>query len=1723
MQRRALSREERQLVLFTWNSRTADYRAERCLHHLVELQAAQRPGAPAVRCAAEGLTYGQLNRRANQLARYLAHRAGVRPGVLVALCVHRSLDMVVAILGILKAGGAFLPISPTYPRERVAFLLKDSAAPVLLTQQQHRDGLPEFGGLTLSLEEIGARLDLEDPGNPEVAVAATDLAYVIYTSGSTGTPKGVLLEHRGTYNTAAAHIELCGVRPDDRLLQFAAFGFDGAIIESLMALGAGAELILVPQDELLLGEPLARLLEDSAITMATLQPSVMATLPARPLPRLRTLISAGEACTGALVARFSAEREFWNAYGPTEGSVAVTLGRCSLEDGDGELPSIGRPLPNTRVYILDEEQQPVAIGEAGELCLGGVAVARGYLNRPELTAQRFLPDAYSPHPGDRIYRTGDLARFRPDGRIEFLGRLDHQVKLRGFRIELGEVEAALLRHPAIGHCVALAREDEPGDRRLVAYVVPRSQAEFSIGGLREFLRVSLPEFMIPSAFVALAALPLTSHGKIDRAALPPPGRTRPALGTPYVGPRSEGERALSSIFAAVLQVDEVGVDDDFFALGGHSLLVGQAAALIAARLRVELPLRELFAHPTVAALAARLEGLRPTQQTGLAIERADRARPLPLSPSQQQVWMTSQLAGASPLYNEPYALTIRGPLVADRLAAALTALIARHEILRTGFEVEDGEPVQKVHPAQPLGLDLQDLSALPPEARAATVHRLHDELTRAPFDLRSPPLLRGVLVRLAEDEHRLLLTLHHAIFDGVSFNQVLLPELVRLYRGGPGQELGALPASPLQYADYAAWARARCTPEALGEQLAYWRRQLAELPALQLPTDSPRPAGGSFRGARHPILLPPELAEGLTALAQREGATLYMALLSAFAVLLHRYSGQDDFAIAGVASTQARPELQGLVGPFVNTVVLRARLAQDPSFVELLGRLRATVVAAMDQTELPFAQLVEALRPERHLGQHPLFQVLFLLDPPGPELPAGWSVSRFTAHNGAAMCDLSLQLDRRPEGLLGFLEYSTDLFAPATIARWAGHLEVLLRDIVARPTAALSELALLPASEQAELARFGGGQREFPVTACLHELFAAQVARTPDAVALTCEQTRLTYRELAQRVDRLAARLQALGVGPDTPVGLCAERSPELVIGILGILRAGGAYVPLDPVYPRERLSFILNDTAAPVLVTHDKVQRALPRAWTGAVVLIDELTDPETATADPLPAATRPEHLAYIIYTSGSTGQPKGVPVTHRNVARLFLATDSYFGFTASDVFCLFHSFAFDFSVWELWGALLYGGRLVVVPYWISRSAEAFYRLLRSEAVTVLNQTPSAFYQLIQAEPLVEPTSEKPLALRLVIFGGEALDLGALRPWFERHGEKSPQLYNMYGITETTVHVTCQPLGSADCDRPGSIIGVPLPDLYARVLDRHLRLAPIGIPGELFVGGAGLARGYLNRPALTAERFIADPYGGPDGRLYRSGDWVRYRADGALEYLGRIDHQIKIRGFRIGTARRRKRGAGHALERGARGGLGEPRSLPRVPVRQAGASPRADSWQGLVATRDPAVAGERPQVARTRHAGERNEAARRRAPQPAAAVPVQESTLRAAPDPHIVCRVPPQEVAGDPADAAVIYRHPDGTVPVPGPLLGSGPDVVGAAAPDAAEAGPGVERYRPARAVPVPDVGAGAPHVRAAGSPQGDQRVAGHGGPRRPHGPVPPIDGAADPGSPDIAGAESP
>lgn len=1498
MDRAQLDDMMREKVLFSWNANTADYRRDRCLHQLFEDQVVQFPQQQAVRCGSDQLSYEQLNARANQLARAL-HKQGARPGQRIALCLRRSIEMVIAILGVMKAGCAYVPIASAYPKDRISFMLSDAEPALLITQESLVGSLPTVQSPTLCLERLLPNLKEEPTDNLNLPLRAEDTAYVIYTSGSTGTPKGVEVPHRGTYNTTLAHIDLCKIHPSDQLLQFAAFGFDTSILEILMAIGAGATLVLVPQDELLLGESLAQLIREQNITVATLQPSVLASLPDTPLPSLRVLLSAGEACTPQIVSRFAPGRELWNAYGPTEGSVCVTLARLTDQDAKHAIVPIGRPLPNTRVYILDENLQPVALGEQGELCIGGIAVASGYLNRPELTQQKFLPDPFLRQPDARIYRTGDLARFRPDGQIEFLGRIDHQIKLRGFRIELGEIEATLVSHPAVAQAAVIVREDTPGDKRLCGYLVLHPGQALTLTELRTFVSTRLPSFMVPAAIVILESLPLTSHGKLDRARLPQPGTARP-LATVCVPPENERETQLARLFAAVLRLDEVSVLDDFFELGGDSLLAAKLVAQIHKELGARVPIAVLFAHRTVRSLAGHIDASTEAQGHGLTL--ADRSQPLPLSSSQEQIWLTSQLHATTPLYNEPYELTLRGPIHIEHVTTALHQLIARHEILRTTFAIHNGVPCQQVHAPFLLPLPVVDLSRLPMSEQPTALRRIHDELAQQLFDLQKLPLLRATLCRLSDEETRLLLVFHHAIFDGMSLANVFLPELADLYFRAE-RSAQALPAPPAQYADFAVWEQRLLDPQTQSPHLDFWRKQLADLPVLQLPTDAVRPKQAGFRGARHPVHIDARTTERLSALAKAQGATLYTTLVSGLAALLHRYTGQSDLPIAGVVSAQQQhPELAGLIGPFVNTLVLRIDLTQSPSMQELIGRVRDTLLASLSHSSIPFQKLVETLRPERSLGQQPLFQVMCLLDPPTAELPPNWSVTRFTAHNGTAMCDLSLQLERRSDGLYGFFEYNTDILTEATMARWTRHLLVLIGALLDKPELPIARLPILPDDERALIDSFGNPSISPPSSACLHQLFSDQARRSPSAVAVVCENESLTYAALDRASSRVAAQLAAHHVKPNQPIGLCAERSLELVVGIIGILKAGGAYLPLDPVYPSERIRFLLDDAQVQVVVAQDKVRKVLPSSPDRVIITLSTNDGEEPAAAEPscpLPDSS-PDQLAYIIYTSGSTGNPKGVKVSHRNVARLFSATDHWFSFSSSDVFCLFHSFAFDFSVWELWGALLYGGRLVIVPYWVSRSPESFYRLLSDEKVTVLNQTPSAFYQLIAVEQMVPDLANSPLSVRFVVFGGEALDLAALRPFIDRHGEDSPVLVNMYGITETTVHVTYHKIRRADCDRPGSVIGVPIPDLRLRVLDRQLQPVPIGIPGELLVGGGGVAQGYLNRPQLTAERFIDDPIGQTGEKLYRSGDWVRYRPDGTLEYLGRIDHQIKIRGFRI-------------------------------------------------------------------------------------------------------------------------------------------------------------------------------------------------------------------------------
>jgi amino acid adenylation domain-containing protein len=1959
---------------------------------LLERTAAERPDAAAV-VGPDGavLTYRELFEQAGGFAARL-RELGVGPEVPVGLLLERSPDLIAAMIGVWKAGGAYVMLDPGYPAERLRFLMEDSGIQVLVEKDEH--------GRTRTHTDIRqTQVRVRPRGSVPVRVSSCNPAYILYTSGSTGRPKGVVVPHRGIVNLLLhAGSRLLDLSADSRVLQTTSPSFDVSVLEIFATLGTGATLFLLPRETLLSGPGLADELRRLRISAMAAVPSLIATIPEGDFPALRTVLAGGEPCPAETAVRWSAGRRFVNGYGPTETTIFSTAfpvaGQPTGEPPQG--PPIGRPLANTRVWVMDRRGRPVPAGAPGELWLGGAGVARGYHGRPDLTAERFVPDPFME--GGRLYRTGDLARWRPDGNLEYLGRIDYQVKIRGHRVECGEVEAELARHGSVRQAAVIGR-----DGRLAAYVVPAGQVPPAAGELRRFLGESLPAWMIPAVWVFLDALPLSPTGKVDRRALtrieaeperrrtepvgprnlfeatlarvwaevlrvervgvfddffdlggdsilslrivaraaeaglrvtprqvferptvaalaevaavsrdgggespappafeamsglyrlsplqegmlfeclyapasdayvmqsswtlggdldpaalrraweliverhavlrtsfrweglerpyqvehrevglpwteedwqgvpeperrleerlaadlragfdlrtaplfrlllvrlgdglwnltwtqhhllvdgwsisqvlrelfavyralrrglrgesPPPlpavlpfrhyiewllrrdpreaeafwrrelagfesptplgptdparrhafggqgrvdvvleaaaladlarrhrltlntlvqgawalllghrageedvvfgvvvsgrsvdelpgiesavgpffntiplraripagerlipwlaalqerqlearrfehsalvdvhgwsevprdqplfesllafegslydpvlahgiegvrlldtrsshvsrapvtlvavpegetlrlvllydrdrfdegeagrwsgqlrtlllgmaadpertlaelpvlkeaepgvrprarRRVRTAAETEFEPPRTPVEEQVAEVWREVLGRPRVGAHDDFFALGGHSLLAMQVVTRLREAFGVEVPLQRLFEASTPAALAREVEaalraGTGPAPPPLVPVARD---REIPLSFSQESLWLIHQLDPASPAYNIPLALRVSGRLDPAALARTLAEVVRRHEALRTTFPASflGNRPVQKIHPPSPVPLPVIDLSGFPGEAR-----RLVREEALRPFDLARGPLLRATLIRIEprlgeETEHLFLLTVHHAVADEWSV-AVLLREVGAIYSGSR-----QLPELPIQVADHAVWQREWLRGEALEARLAWWKERLAGAPpVIDLPLDRPRTVARSFRGGRVPLAIP---VGGLRRLARERSASLFMVLLAGFEAWLSRHGAGEDLVAGVPVANRSHPGTEALIGFFVNTLPLRGDLAGDPAFGELVGRAREAALGALARQDLPFERLVRELRPERSLAYAPLFQVMLAVhNVPAPalELP-GLSLRGLEAEAGTAKFDLVLELS---EDGRGALEYAADLFDRSTVERLAGHLQVLLE--AADPDLPLSALPVLTAVERLQLVEWSRAA-SCPV-ACLHHLFEARVRERPEAIAVGD----LTYAELDRQANRLARRLRRLGVGPESRVALRHERAPGLIAGILGILKAGGAYVPVDPAWPEERARFILED--AGVSITVD-----------------EELLAACRESEEPLDVPVSPGNLAYVIYTSGSTGRPKGTLVTHANVSRLLSATQGWFGFGPDDVWTLFHSVAFDFSVWEIWGALAYGGRLVIVPADTARSPEELRVLLAG--VTVLNQTPSAFRQLAFSPPE---------SLRWVIFGGEALDVASTAGWLD-----GPRLVNMYGITETTVHVTFRPLSRQDLETPWrSPIGVPIPDLAVHVLDRHGSPVPIGVPGEICVGGAGLARGYLGRPDLTAERFVPSPEG---ERLYRSGDLARRLPSGELEYLGRSDQQVKLRGFRIEPA----------------------------------------------------------------------------------------------------------------------------------------------------------------------------------------------------------------------------
>jgi len=1504
-----LTAEEREELLVAWNDTRAEYPEKGCIHDLFEQQAARTPDAIAVVSGDQRLTYAELNRRANQLAHHL-RSLRVGPEVLVGLCLERSPSMLVGLLAILKAGGAYVPLDPTYPGERLAFTLQDSGAPVVLTEERLAGRLDVGEARVIRLDADRNILDRQPTDNPEPAAAPDNLAYVIYTSGSTGTPKGVMIPHRALVNHALATAQAFELSARDRVLQFASISFDAAAEEIFPAWLRGATLVL-RNDEVLAPEAFQRWIARERLTVLDLPTAFwhhwVSAIEASgdPLPpSLRLVIIGGERAASAdyhAWQRVSAGRVCCvNTYGPTEATVTATLYHPSREQPlrpGAEVP-IGRAIANARLYVLDAHLQPVPVGVPGELYIGGAGLARGYLLRPGLTQQRFLPDPFCNEHGARIYRTGDLCRWLPDGMLEYLGRVDHQVKIRGFRVELGEIESVLALHPAVRDAVVLAREDAPGEARLVAYLVAAETPLPGPGELRSYLQARLPDYMVPAAFVHLAVLPLLPSGKVDRKALPAPDGQRPDQERAFVAPRTPVEEVLSGVWAEVLHLDQVGIFDDFFTLGGHSLLATQAVARLRPVFGVEIPLRALFEAPTVAALAGRIEAALRAGATPPAppLVPVPREGELPLSFAQQRLWFLDQLEPDSPFYTMPAALRLEGPLDVGALSRSLAEIVRRHEALRTTFPTVDGQGRQRIAEAWTLSLPVLDLTAEPPEAREAEVRRLAEQEARRPFSLSQGPLVRAALIRLAEQSHVLLWTMHHIISDGWSMG-VLVREVGALYAAFAAGQPSPLPELSIQYADFAAWQRRWLSGEVLDAQLAYWKKKFAGAPpALELPTDRPRPPVQTFRGAALPVQLPRALSDALVAFSREEGVTLFMTLLAAFQALLSRYTGQDDIVVGSPIAGRTRAEVEPLIGFFINTLVLRADLSGEPTFRELVRRVREVTLGAYTHQDVPFEKLVEELEPRRDLSRSPLFQVMFVLqNAPMPELSLGnLKICPLEVESTTAKFDLTLLLEETEDGIQGALEYNTDLFDPATVERMAGHLETLLAGVVEAPEQRVSEIPILTAAERQQLlVTWNDTRAEYPRDLCVHALFEAQVERTPDAAAVIFEGQELSYRELNRRANQLAYHLRTLGVGPEVLVGLCVERSVEMVVGILGILKAGGAYVPLDPTYPRERLAFMLEDTGAPVLLTQERLASRLPARGVKRLCLD---ADRESIAREPIDnpvSGAGPESLVYVIYTSGSTGTPKGVMIHHRGLVNyLSWGVEAYR--VAEGQGSLVHSsIGFDLTITGLYAPLLVGKPVTLIR---EAEAESLAEALRAqEDLSLVKLTPA---HLTVLNHLLPPEAAA-RRTRAFVIGGEALSWQSLS-FFQRYAPET-RLINEYGPTETVVGC-CVYDAAGGPGAPGSVpIGRPIANTALYVLDAHLQPVPIGVPGELYIGGDGVARGYLNRPDLTRERFPPDPFGGaPGARMYRTGDLCRYRADGNLEFLGRLDHQVKIRGFRI-------------------------------------------------------------------------------------------------------------------------------------------------------------------------------------------------------------------------------
>ncbi len=1533
-----LSIEEQHQLLEEFNYKTKQYPINQTTDQLFTQQAQATPERISVEYANSQLTYQQLNAKANQLARFI-QQFGIKKGEIVGILKERDINFLIGILAIYKAGGAYLPIDSQYPPDRIKYMVSNSRVKIILTDSSCLDMFTDLVENNLNLKSLVCldtsenfinfaqltniniynQLHFQHLSNENFLTSniGTDPAYMLYTSGSTGLPKGAIVRHDGAINHIYAQFDELELTADLAFLQSAPSSTDISVWQFLAPLLIGGKTVIVDTESGFIPEKLFKVLQEKSITVVELVPAVFGGLidyicqlpeDKRHLPDLKWMMVVGEPVSVKRVNQWLSlypAIRIADAYGPTEAADDITQFIIDQPLPENQRTvSIGQPLTNLNIYILDREMQLVPIGFPGEICVSGIGVGDGYWQNPEKTKLSFVPNPF-PSPTkelpegnpDLMYKTGDLGRWLPDGNIEFLGRIDNQVKIRGFRVELEEIEAMLRQHSSVRETVVIVLENND-DKRLVAYIVPQAESSADlVSELRRLLKQRLPQHMMPSAFMLLDELPLAPSGKVDRRALPAPDFTQLQSENTFVAASTPIQEMLTGIWAEVLSLEKVGIHDNFFELGGHSLLATRVISKVRQVFEVELPLRRLFEQPTIAGLATVIE---KAIKAGIGldappIERVSRDGELILSFAQQRLWFLTQLQPNSPFNNLCAAFRLQGELNIAALQQSFDEIVRRHEVLRTNFQTVAGRPVQIIVSEATFCLPVVDLSDLSADLQAIQIEQLTQTEAQQPFNLQTDLMIRAKLLRLGEQEYLLLLTVHHIASDGWSIG-VFVQELSTLYQAFCTGQLPNLPAVPIQYADFAAWQRHWLVGDVLELQLAYWRQHLEGAPALlKLPTDHTRPAVQTFRGAYCTFEITPEQTAALKSFSQEQGCTLFMTMLAAFKTLLYRYTGNEDIVVGSPIANRNRAEIEGLIGFFVNTLVLRSQLDGNLSFEELLSRVREVALGAYSHQDLPFDVLVEELQPQRSLSYTPLFQVMFVLqNAPMSEIElSGLNLSLLENDNGTAKFDLTLFMEETDAGIVGTFEYSTDLFEADTIQRMAEHLQTLLAGIVSDPQQQLWELPLLSETEKTQLAKWNDTQAKYPQQ-CIHELFVAQVERTPDAVAVVYEdvETRyiasLTYQELNQRANQLAHYLRSLGVGKEVLVGICVERSLDMIAGLLGILKAGGAYLPLDPAYPQQRLAFMLADAGVSFVICH---QSFVDRFDKMTVVCIDTDWHQITQASQENPVSeTTTENLAYVIYTSGSTGKPKGVLGLHKGAVNRFHWMWQTYPFTEGEVCCQKTSLNFVDSVWEIFGALLQGVKTVIVGDRTVKYPQQFVETLAQHHVTRLVLVPSLLRVLLDSRNLQARLPK----LKLWVTSGEALSLDLLRKF--RQTLPDSTLLNLYGSSEVSADVTCYSLTPPEPLPEQVAIGRAIANTQIHLLDKYLQPVPIGVTGELYVSGAGLARGYIHKAELTANKFISKV----GITLYKTGDVARYQADGNLEFLGRIDNQVKLRGFRV-------------------------------------------------------------------------------------------------------------------------------------------------------------------------------------------------------------------------------